>query len=100
MLADLDQYLAAIGEAPGASIVDQEENLDTVVRAVVANDPSDLAAALSALRQGVGYHDLAEAPEDAYKDLAAAGAFALVARECEPRRQRRRRDRLVSRDPP
>jgi hypothetical protein len=75
LLAELDQYLAAIGEEPAGSIVDEEENLDAVVRAVVANDPNDLAAALSALRQGVRYQDLAKAPEDAYRDLAAAGAF-------------------------
>lgn len=75
MLSDLNQYLAAVNEEPAGSIVDEGENLDAVVRAVVTNDPSGLSAALSSLKPGVQYQDLARAPEEAYTDLAAAGAF-------------------------
>lgn len=75
MLSEVDEYLAAVAEEPPGSVVDANENLDAIVRAILANDPADLGPALSTLKPGVQYQDLTEAPEEAYRDLAVCGAF-------------------------
>lgn len=78
LTSSFDEYLAALDEGPEASIVDQGENLDTVVRAVADQVPSDLGKALAAVRNGAKYDDITQAPEDVYSDLAAAGLFTLT----------------------
>ncbi len=78
LIENLSEYLAAVRDTPGGSAVDEPGRLDDVVRAIVEHDPSELAEALGVLREGVIYDDLSSAPNDAYSDLARAGAFAVT----------------------
>lgn len=78
MLSDLSDYLGAICGDPAGSIVDDGASLDIVVRAIVDHDRDDLRTALAALKPGVVYEFLEQAPDGVYSDLAEAGAFALT----------------------
>lgn len=78
LLSDLPAYLAAIRQESAGSIVDDGANLNTVVRAIVETDRDDLSMALAALKPGVVYEVLEEAPDEAYPELALADAFKLT----------------------
>lgn len=55
LIADFENYVAALREVPKATVVDDPSQLDTVVRAIMEDDAEQLVVALTLLPDGAAY---------------------------------------------
>lgn len=78
LLSSFSEYATALRQEPSKSLVSDPANLDAVVRGILAVDQALLPEALALVPDGVAYEMLADAPAEAYPDLARAAAFTTT----------------------